>query len=193
MARFLFILILLFAAAGIYYVYRGEPSKNGIASAKASSKGVENWNVYTPTSGNFKVFFPSLPQSASSTIVDKISQEPKYFATYASTTPDGDAFIVNVITFKPDEKLEEAKNLITKHVMEMVQAREGNKLLSLNEGVYKGEPAFDFDIENGEMHILGKAFIKNKKLYILSMTSPKEHFETEKFAFFVNSFEPLNP
>jgi hypothetical protein len=193
MARILFILILLFALTGIFYIYRGEPSKSDTAPSKALSKGVADWNVFTPSSGNFKVFFPTLPQSASSTIVDKVSQEPKYFATYASTTPDGDAFIVNTITFKPDEKLEDAKNLLTKHVMEMVQAREGNKLLSLKEGVYKGEPALDFDIENGEMHILGKAFVKNKKLYVLSMTSQKDKFDSEKFVFFVNSFEPLNP
>ncbi|MCB1114047.1 MAG: hypothetical protein KDK62_04760 [Chlamydiia bacterium] len=194
MTRAIFILILLFILGGFYFIYHTNQTADREASQSLTeSTSLANWNMYTAPSGRFRVFFPNMPQNASSTVVDKATQNPKHFATYASASPEGGAFMVNIITFKPDQSMKDPKAIATRQVMEMVEAREGNKLISLNEGEYKGQAAFDFEIDNGNMNILGKAFIRDQKLYILTMTSPDKQTDPEKFAFFVNSFEPLNP
>lgn len=193
MARALFAFLLLFIAGGFYFIYhQGNGSSSDPVFSEAHTS-VANWNMYTAPSGAFRVFFPKLPQNASSTVLDKDTHQLKYFATYASTSPEGAAFMVNIISFKPNEAPDDMKALVTKHVTELVDAKEGNQLLNLSEGEFRNQTAYDFEIVNGTLDVLGKAFVLNQKLYVLTMTTQDMKADPQKFNFFVNSFEPLNP
>lgn len=201
MARILFISFLILAALGLLWLnHTTTPINNNVnlpaatvPASKDPQTGFNNsstWNVYIPPSGKFRVALPSLPQNASSKIVDKTTKNLKYFSTYVSPKDNTTAFMVNVVSFMVDEDVKDEQQTIVNAVQEMVDSNKENKLIELKEESFKNNKAYEFSVENNTLQMTGKAFIKNKQLYILTMITPLGEANTTEFNYFVNSFEP---
>lgn len=129
-----------------------------------------NWHLYTAPSGQFQLFFPTLPQSASS----------KGFSTYISQHRDETTYMVNVID----------SDDLAKAVQDMVSANKDNILKEQKTGTFKNRASIDFVIENGPTIVVGKAIKMGEHLYILTVMRAKGEIDPREYNFFINSFEP---
>ena len=182
--------LLLMVLLSVAWVYYSEKKKGSPTSEMPSEgKSFDEWHLYTSPTGQFQVFLPTLPQSASSKMQDPKTQETKVFSTHVSQKPDGTIYMVSLIAFPTDNADESDASLVNQAIQDMVVARDNNTLKEMKNGVYKGHKTIDFVIENGDLNIWGKAFKKDKKIVILTVTKPKGAIDPEEFNFFINSFE----
>jgi len=186
MAKIAALLALIVVLLGLLFIFN-KPHETQTAVPKAVQSNFEDWHLYTSPSESFKVFFPSLPQNASSTVTDKETQKPKTYNTYVSQKPDGTAFVINVITF-PEEGGNEEK-FLNDLVNELVQANKDNELVDLKNGEFRKLKAVDFAINNHDVTIHGKAIKKGRHIYLISMMKKGDQPDPNEYLFFINSFE----
>lgn len=148
-----------------------------------------NWVLYTPQTNSFTVKFPSQPQKASLKLQDPLTGQNKHMATYASPEVNGKLYMVNVVSFMPDEKEGDEESVSQLAIQDMVQTHPDNRLKEISEGTFKTQRAWDFAMQNGTTEVIGKAFKSGKKLYILTLTSTTGLPDQEAFNYFVDSFE----
>lgn len=191
MARIIFIALIALAAVGLLWLTKSERATNLSANTEKPNN-VANWNLYTAPSGKFRVFFPALPQNASTSVMDATTKKNKYFSTFISPKTDGSAYMVNVISYVPKEEPGDERMALTSAVQDMVDANKDNRLVEMKESSFKGNKAYDFLVESNTVELIGKAFMKDKQLYMLTMVTPKGKADIKEFGFFVNSFEPIS-
>lgn len=152
----------------------------------------ENWKEFTSQTGNFKVLFPILPQHATDKILDPKTREPRKYDMYVAANEAGTVFMISAITFPNgiDEKDEE--DLLSGVVNDMLARNKDNQLKMMQKGNFRSFRSTDFSIENGDITLGGKAFIKGNTLYVLSVIAKHGSFDGRDFDFFVNSFDLIN-
>lgn len=186
MGRIAAIIALIAILLGLLFMFN-KPSGTQTAVAKAAPANFEDWHLYTSPSESFKVFFPSLPQNASSTLTDKVTQQPRTYNTYVSQKPDGTAFIINVITIPEDKGADE--KLLSDLVNELVRANKDNQLKDMKNGEFRKFKSVDFSINNNDVTINGKAIKKGRHIYLISMMKKGDQPDPNEYLFFINSFE----
>lgn len=186
MARIGALIALIGILLGLLFIFN-KPHTSETAVAKSPQTNFEDWHLYTSPSESFKVFFPSLPQNASSTITDKETQKPKTYNTYIAQKPDGTAYIINVITLSDDSGQED--KILSDLVNELVQANKDNVLQEVQNGEFRKLKSVDFLINNQDVNIHGKAIKKGRHIYLLSSMKKGDQPDPKEFLFFINSFE----
>ncbi len=186
MGRIAALIALIVILLGLLFIFN-KPHNTETAVPKAVQSNFADWHLYTSPSESFKVFFPSLPQNASSTLTDKETKAPKTYNTYVSQKPDGTAFIINVITISDDKGNDE--KLLSDLVNDLVHANKDNQLQDIKNGEFRKYKAVDFTINNQDVTIHGKAIKKGRHIYLISMMKKGEQPDPNEYLFFINSFE----
>jgi len=146
------------------------------------------WHEFASPTEQFKVLLPSLPQHATDKIADPKTKEPLQYDMYVSEEEDGTLFMISVITMKEGTKAKIDENLLTTVMNDILASTPQGKLKKMKLVTYKGHPAIDFSIENGQVIIDGKAFLVDQTLFALTSVAKIELYQKQKFDFFVNSF-----
>lgn len=152
----------------------------------------ENWKEFTPPNGNFKVLFPILPQHAADKILDPRTREPRKYDMYVAANAPGTVFMISAITFPNGIDERDQEDILSGIVNEMLARNTDNKLKMMEKGNFRNFRSTDFSIENGDITLGGKAFIKDNTLYVLSVIAKRGSFDVRDFDFFVNSFDLVN-
>lgn len=189
MSRIAAIVALILILGGLFFFISKPTAPSAPALPKSVENNFEDWHLYNSPNNHFQVFFPSLPQNASSTLTDKVSKKPKTYNTYVSQKPDGTTFIINVITLpEGSDKVDEAV-ILNQFISELVEASKDNQLKDKREGEFHKQKAVDFLIGNKDVNVVGKAFKKGRELYILSVMTQGKEPDPAEFLFFLNSFQ----
>lgn len=148
-----------------------------------------SWREFVFKPGHFKVLLPALPQHVSDTVPDPKTKEPRKYETFAIATDSGSAFIVNAITYATPFQAQATEENLKEAVSEMLTRNSVNKLNSTKAITFRGHPALDFSMSNGDMQIEGRILTHNEVMYILSMLGKKDSFNQDELNYFINSFE----
>jgi len=181
--------VLLAGVIGVLVMEEGAPEMP-FSSAQKIKKDLklQDWHEFSSPHEDFKVLIPSLPQHASEIIKDPKTQKNQKYDVFVSEADDGTVFMITLIT--PLEGTDEkSEDLLNRVIQDLSKASEKSKILKKKTGVYKGYPSIDFSIENPQVTVNGKAFVKDKTLYMLSSVTKAERYAKEEVDFFINSFQ----
>lgn len=145
---------------------------------------LQDWHEFISPRHDFKVLVPTLPQHAAETFKDKKRE------AFVSENDVGSLFMINLIVMA--DQSEKSTDLLNHTVDDFINSIPNNKVLTKKVGSYQGNPSIDFSLENPDVFINGKAFVKDKTLYMLSFAAKKATYSKDEFEFFLNSFQ-LNP
>lgn len=192
MSRFIFLVIIaLLALFGYYSIYwlKGSYKILPIKQAKkVDNVPFSDWHDFKAPSGKFNVRLPVLPQHATQTIVDPKTKLPRFYDMYVAQGNNGTIFMVSLIKFP--EGFKESPEFLQKTIVsDMVASNPQNQLKNMKISQFQKQQALDFTIENSEMTVAGKTFMKGPILYLLSGIFNKEAFEPAEYDFFINSFD----
>lgn len=148
-----------------------------------------SWREFVFKPGHFKVLLPALPQHVSDSVADPKTKEPRKYETFAVASDNGSAFIVNAITYASPFEAQATEDRLKEAVSEMLTRNSDNKLNSTKVITFRGHPALDFSMSNGEMRIEGRVLTHNEVMYILSMLGKKDSFNQDELNYFINSFD----
>ena len=186
MARFGALIAVVLVLLGLLFIWQ-KPTKDKAVAKSVMKEEFADWHLYSSPNDSFKVFFPTLPQNASTTVTDKETQKPLTYNTFVAEKPDGTTFIVNVITLSdnPPDDIKVLKKLVD----QMVLANKDNHLSDVKEGNWHQYKSLDFLIDNNDVKVLAKAFKKGNRIYVISTIRKGEDIDPTEHLFFINSFE----
>lgn len=161
------------------------------------------WYGFTDPAGKFKVRLPLLPQQASQQVSDPETGERREYSMYVAQTNDETIYMISLITFEPKENLADDEKVVRSLIEGMVKAHEGNKLTYIRPSTFLDHPAFNFEIANASNVILGRSFIDNSTLYVLTRITKNGPIGTpnngsagikgeDAFNYFADSFILIN-
>ena len=198
MSRILTLLAALLVVIAAFLLLRNNTVNHKTSSPAQDApdaKPVQNnahfltWREFEFKPGRFKVLLPALPQHVSDTVTDPKTKEPRKYETFATASDNGSAFIVNAITYASPFEAQANEDYLKEAVTEMLSRNTENKLNNMKAGTFRGRPALDFSMNNGDMLIEGKILTHHEVMYILSMLSKKEAFNKDELNYFINSFQ----
>jgi len=187
---FLVFLIVLFLASDMKNAYKILP---GPTSGEMPNPGLfADWRLFEPASKDFKVDLPAIPQSAKQTVVIPNTDKKRRYEMYASEKMNGSLFMVNLITYPNDIDTSNHEEIIRGMMDELMLGNPDNHLANFEKTEFKNHEAFNFNIQNEQYDIQGKAFMVEKVLYLLFYASHQGNFNKADFQHFLDSFS-LNP
>lgn len=184
---FFFSLLILVIVAWLYFGYQ-HSSTPMIPEGHAETDFAE-WVLYTSPTASFQVFFPTLPQTASSVVTDPSTQEKKGLMTHISQHRDGTTYLVNVIVIPEESRDKGDEAALNEAIQQIVAANPNNQLKEIKNNTHKNNKAVDFAIENGKNEVIGKAIKQGNYIYVLTVMHPEGTIDPKEFNFFINSFE----
>lgn len=196
MKKVLYSILALAIAAALYFWFQSHqnlPTNLTSDTATASLTDVLSWHDYNAPDGHFKVSLPSLPHHAQENRTDPETKENRDYEIYVSQKDNGTVYSISAISFN-DKKNSELNDdflqnvttgLLTSNPTNIVKS---TKLIQFGKG-----KSYDFQLENGDAVIYGKAFFDNKTLYVLTATAKSSAFNPQEFDYFVQSFQLLPP
>lgn len=151
----------------------------------ASIPQLQDWHLFTPPSGEFKVLLPSLPQHATEKFDDPQTKKHRQYNMYVAEKENGSLFMISVITIGETQI---DKSMLSSVVNDLM-ARNPNALVkSLEISQFQDNPAIDFSIQNDDVLIDGKAFVVDNTLYVLTYASKSILYNKSEYQYFINSF-----
>ncbi|MBA3815819.1 MAG: hypothetical protein H0X29_04730 [Parachlamydiaceae bacterium] len=152
----------------------------------------QDWKVFSQTDGTFSALFPVLPQHVVDKIADPITKEARKYDMYAAADEQGTGFIISTITFPKKVDKQDAEVLLKNAVNDMLARNKENKLKKSTIGKFQDSDSLDFELENKEVTVAGKAILHNNILYVLSVADKINEFNVDELNFFMNSFHILD-
>lgn len=197
-----FIVVVLAIAVILYAYGRKTLSNMSTAKTEAYVESTEtpsfgNWSEYTPPTKKFTAKFPSSPQHATDKATDAKTKELKQYEMYISES-EGKVFMISVISFLNADKAKKDEKAVLKSIVDdMVSSNSSNKLEKLQYGTFEGLNDVDFVIVNKSYAVVGRAFVDENQLYVLSALTKTPEESKREFNYFINSFkltghEPAN-
>lgn len=186
----------LVVASGVFFLANREKTDSRenntyIADANAPNTGIINWLEFVSPRGNFEVILPSAPQYLEEGINIPETNTKRRYEIYASEDSDGTVYLVNIITYPKDFPIPNPQKLMSDVIQEMLKTRMSNRLEDTKETVFLEHPAKDFKIDNGNMTIMGRAFIVGQSVYLLTYISMDAYSNPEEYQRFLESFQFL--
>jgi len=196
MSRLLSLLI-IFAVIFVVYLFVQHSREPVLPSStkledKAPAVSHETWHEFTAPGGKFKVLLPSLPQHVTETANDPKNKEVRSYDTYVSTSDNGTAFWINLISFPTEKDMRNTEELLTGVLNDILTHKDSNKLKTMDLGMFHGSKSLRFSIGSDEMNIEGLVFMKGRTLCLLTMISKGDVYNPKDFEFFTNSFDLQN-
>jgi hypothetical protein len=177
----IFIALLIGLLLYLFYIDRE------LSQQLESVSSFNEWVEFVPQSKQFKVLLPSKPQYAKDLLPIQHSDQKKAYQVYASEKIDGSLFLVSIATYPENfqiEKNDEVRGLIR----ELVNSKIDQQLNQISNSQFKEFEAIDFNISSQDYIAQGKAFMKDKNIYILSYVAQKNNFNLNDYHHFIDSF-----
>src|SRR5262249_40888926 len=145
--------------------------------AKLSLSQFPGWKDFTSDKNSFKVHLPLIPQHATES-VSLPNNEMRKYDMYVSEKPDGTIFMVNLITYPKTDGID-SDTMMKKVVSEMVASNPANVLRADQKIQVQGYPGHDFSVENPEITMEVREFVKGDTLYLLAYIAKKAAYNKE--------------
>lgn len=191
MSRFAFFLVIVIIALLSFLAVNALKSSYKILPIQAAKKvdqvPFSDWHKFESSDDNFTVKLPVVPQHASQTITDPKTKQLRVYDMYVAQKEDGTIFMVSLIKFH-DLGTQLDESLQKTIVNDMVASNPQNQLKNMQIVDFQNHKALDFSIENSALTILGKTFINNNILYLLTTIFNNDALDARDFEYFVNSF-----
>lgn len=187
------VVCLALLAAGLLFLKQGIKGldRKPATVPSAAQENYASWKEFKPKSGLFKVLLPSPPQYAKDLVPIPGKDEKRRYDMYASEKIDGTIFLISVISYPTDPQSSEVAQILKQTVDELMRSKPDNHLSKNTEAIFKNLPSLDFKIDNDELQVEGKVFMRGKNVYVLSYVARADQFGTDEFRHFVDSFELL--
>ena len=144
------------------------------------------WRLFTPENGTFAVLLPLMPNMTEDRVEDPSTREMRLYDIYVSEKSNGTIFVVNTIQY-PDRRPEDAE-LLQEVTAELLRMFPQSKLVDEKRKEYLGREAIEVEVENPKAKLLGKAFIVDNTLYLLSYMADRRYYDQEEYQYFLDSF-----
>lgn len=192
MSRFTFILVLLLIILFGFLAINGLKSSYKILPIQ-ESKAVDqvpfsDWHRFVSNEDQFSVKLPVMPQHADQSIHDPITNKKRLYDMYVAQTDEGTIYMISLIKFQ--DPMQANDDFLQRTIInDMIASNPKNQLKDIQVGQFQNQQASTFKIENDLTIVLGKTFVDNKILYLLTAIFDKENFNSEDFDYFINSFQ----
>lgn len=188
MKKFSIILVcLVLLGIGAYYAY-----DTWLADA-GKKEYFSTWKKFVPSSKLFEVYLPNPPQYGKDFIKIPDSDKNRRYDMYASEKLDGSLFLISVITYPPEYDTSQSLTILRQNIDELMHQKAGNHLNTLLNKMFQNHSSVDFDFENKEFKVEGRAVHDDHIVYMLSYITKKENYSEDEYDFFINSFKILKP
>lgn len=160
------------------------------AQAPAVKAGqAQDWQDFHSVNGQCTLKFPALPEHISENMsVPEEGYELKYDA-YISNLEKKSVFLLLIAQY-PDFVDQSLAQVSLEGFLNGILANNpGNQLLFADLLLVSGYEALDFFIRTGAMYFKGRAIMVKNKLYLMAMECEIQHYDEDRFNYFVNSFQ----
>jgi len=150
------------------------------------------WREYSSSKGHFKIMLPGIPQHVTEQMTDPKTHELRKYDTIIAGGEGGPAFMVSIITLTKPVNSQNREEFLKNLVTEMLERNQDTKLKTMQMGNFHEFPSLDFSLTNGNVLVVGKVFVHDETVYVLSMANNSEVFNPQDLRFFIDSFEIVN-
>lgn len=193
MSKSVGIIILIAVVAGLFFLVDNIKSAYKVIPITADPTmqvaPFSDWREFVSTTNGFKVSLPDYPQHASQNVSIPKTDKKRKYEMYAAEKVDGTVFMISVITYPSESDLVSPVAATEEIVREMMEKNPNNKLEKIDYTIFEGHEAGDFNIENPDRKIKGKAVVIGKVLYLLTYIAKKENFSEEDYTHFIKTFD----
>jgi hypothetical protein len=187
------VLIFLLVVGGVLYLLLHSKEAYKLLTQNSSEhNSLADWKKFVPHSEKFEVFLPSTPQYMKEAEPLPHTDKKRFYEMYVSEKLDGTLFLISVMTYPIDLEVSPSSQTLQDVTYELVKTNPNNHLVNIKPNIYQSYEAIDFAVENppgeAEFKVLGKAFIVNNTIYMLTYTAHKDNFDQQEYDYFVNSF-----
>ncbi|MGK5594064.1 MAG: hypothetical protein ACSNEK_01730 [Parachlamydiaceae bacterium] len=192
MSRFTFILVLFLVVLFGFLAINGMKSSYKLLPIQ-ESKAVDqvrfsDWHQFVSNQDHFSVKLPVVPQHVDQAIPDPVTNKMRVYDTYVSQTDDGTIFMISLIKFQAPKQAN--ADFFQKTIInDMIASNPKNQLKDIHVSQFQDQQASTFKIENDLTIVLGKTFVNNHILYLLTAVFDKDQFSKEDFEYFIDSFQ----
>ncbi|MBA3721650.1 MAG: hypothetical protein H0W88_04540 [Parachlamydiaceae bacterium] len=181
------LIIIIFLAFDIKNAFRVLPIKE---SATLEVPPFADWRIFSAQSDKFEVMLPAVPQYARETVPVSITDNSmRRYEMYVSQQINGPVFMISLITYPKDYNTKDEQGILHSIVDELMQSKQGNKIVNIKESLYQNHEAIDFDIQNKKFNVMGKAFIIDHTVYLLTYIADLPDSVLADYEKFINSFK----
>ena len=141
---------------------------------------VDTWQLYSTE--DFAILLPGIPQHISEKMPFNNGKELIKYDMYLVQQAVGSTFMVSVIRYPESYDTSDSRKILESVTNEMLSNNSENHLVSSKIGEYFGKPSMDNVIANPSLHVVMKAVLSNKTLFVFTVVDSiedraKEHFE----------------
>ncbi len=183
-----FTLLLAFAAMLSFFNFGKDKSAQTAADSE-SKKPPKDWSKFIPATGKFTVFLPTQPQYAIDIENIPNSDKKRWYEVYVSEELNGSVYLINLITYPIDYKLNDPNEVVDNIVNEIVSSNLNNHSVEFKKETFRGMAAKSFNFKNQSIEVKGEAFLSDNTVYLLTYTALADDFDAKEFNQFINSFE----
>lgn len=159
-----------------------------VSTESLDSLKLENWHEFSPSTGDFQILVPTLPQHVTKTFSNPMTKDVRKYDMFVSEKDNGTIFMISQITFLEINSAKLDESMLHSVLDDMLASNKDNKLKSLKNSQFEQNPALEFTIENEQVMIDGKTFLVGKTLYLLTTVAKKELYKPKETEIFFNSF-----
>jgi len=157
------------------------------------STPLAEWKEFQSVTNKFAVLLPSLPQHASDSVALPSGQGMIKYDMYLAQEKIGSTFMISLIQYPENYDTASTADLLDGVMKEMMNGNPNNKLKLVEKSLFQSYPALDFTIQNNEVYIHCKAFLRHKTLVVLTAIDRDPQVLDTKFLKFANSFNWNEP
>ena len=185
---FLVLVVLFFT---LYWVYNPSRAPQAVQPLVTDKMPVSTtpWHEYNAPMGKFRVLLPNTPHHSVDVVPDPESKENRTYEIFITASDKGTVYSINLISFPENKTAVYDDKFLEGFVNKLLLSNSKNVLKSLNKTSYRSGNALDFSVQTEDKVLHGRAFLRNKTLYVLSTASPVgELTDPGEFDLFINSF-----
>ncbi len=150
---------------------------------------VLEWKEYVSQNPGFKVMLPAIPQHAVETVPMTSTPGSMKYNLYLAQSHSGSTYMISVIEYPEGVDLSNAKDILDGVQKEMLSANEKNTLASASHGTFMGSPSLEFKLLSPEIVTKTIAFLKEHRLYVLTVVDHVKSEIDQHFDTFTSSFQ----
>lgn len=184
-----FIPLLVAFATMLSFFNFGKESKSAETIVDSKTKPPKDWKRFIPATGKFTAYLPTTPRYAIDIESIQNSDKKRWYEVYISEEINGTVYLINLITYPLDYKLNDPKVVLGNVVNDMISSNLNNRVVESKEDTFRGFPAKYFNFKNQSIEVKGEAFLSGNTVYLLTYTALADDFDTKEFEQFLNSFE----
>ncbi|MBI5274700.1 MAG: hypothetical protein HY860_06590 [Chlamydiales bacterium] len=156
------------------------------ANAQATS-----WLSTYSKEGNCKILFPSVPEHMQQLMPVPEQNTHLQYDVYVSGF-EGEAVFMMLIAEYPVQGMDGYAEMNLENFLNGILSQNpNNKLIFADISEINGHKALDFFIRTKGVFFKGRAIMANNHLYLIAMECEMQHYNEDRYNYFVNSFEFL--